>query len=97
MALIRDHLKRWIGMTAPTPASPAVARCLSVALILCLTGSLGDADGQSPKSGAGERGAIETLREEAGALRQDIQQQEAEFILEVSDLTAQRRLRDVQL
>jgi septal ring factor EnvC (AmiA/AmiB activator) len=79
MALKRAFLKRWIGMTAPAPASPAVVRCLSAALILCLTGSLGDADAQSPKSGAGERGAIETLREEAGALRQDIQQQEAEL------------------
>ena len=79
MALIRAHLKRWIGGTAPTPASPAVARCLSAALILYLTGSLGDADAQSPKNGAGERSAIEALREEAGALRQDIRQQEAEL------------------
>ena len=79
MALKRTHLKGWIGMTASTPASPAVARCLGAALILCLAGSLGEANAQSPKSGAGERAAIETLREEADALRQDIQQQESEL------------------
>jgi septal ring factor EnvC (AmiA/AmiB activator) len=79
MALKKAHLKRWIGMTASAPAPPTLARCLSAALILCLTGSLGDAGAQSLKSSAGERGAIETLREEADALRQDIQQQEAEL------------------
>ncbi|HSO60286.1 MAG TPA: peptidoglycan DD-metalloendopeptidase family protein [Desulfobacterales bacterium] len=80
MALKRAHLKGWIGKTGLTPASPAVARCVSALLILCLTGLLGEADAQSPQSSAGgERGAIETLREEADALRQDIQQQEAEL------------------
>ena len=105
MALKRAHLKRWIGMTALTPASIAVARCLSAALILCLTGALGGADAQSPKSSAGERGAIETLHEEADALRQDILQQEAELdrvardegdiagALEASGLSLQRHRR----
>jgi septal ring factor EnvC (AmiA/AmiB activator) len=61
-------------------AAPAVACCLSAALILCLTGALGGADTQSPKSSAsGERSAIETLREEVEALRRDIQQGEAEL------------------
>ncbi len=75
---MRVRLKGWIGMTASTPASPGLARCLSAALILCLTGSLWNADAQSPKSSVGERGAIETLREQADQLRQNIQQQEAE-------------------
>ncbi|MBI5578935.1 MAG: peptidoglycan DD-metalloendopeptidase family protein [Deltaproteobacteria bacterium] len=92
-------------MTTSTPASPAVARCLSAALILCLAGSLGDVDAQSPKGSPGERAAIETLREEADALRQDIQQQEAELdrvardegdiadALEASGLALQRHRR----
>jgi septal ring factor EnvC (AmiA/AmiB activator) len=101
----RAHLKRWIGRTALTPAVPAIARCVSAALILWLTGSLGEADAQLPKGSAGERGAIETLRKDADTLRQDIQQQEAELdrvardegdiagALEASGLALQRHRR----
>ncbi|MCK7503141.1 MAG: hypothetical protein MZV70_02910 [Desulfobacterales bacterium] len=54
-----------------------VARCSSAVLILCLTGSLGGCRRPVAEKQRRERGAIEALREEADALRQDIQQQDS--------------------